>query len=156
MLLSAVGLGGAGVAALLGRSTPRGSTVSSSNSDSASQSASGVGPLGNGPYRRRDCTGAREAALSLRELVRELAELGENCQRGVNLTVSGATASPIGETLLVDWTPYRATQQGADAAVVRGDFAEGVRRYSQLIRDLMQAVREDDGTHRYRASASSR
>jgi protein phosphatase len=156
VLISAVGLGGAAVAALLGRPSAPGPSAGSTVHDSASQSASGIGPLGNGPYRRRDCAGAREAALSLRELVRELAELGESGERGVALAVSGAAASPIGETLVVDWTPYRATQQGADAAVVRGDFVEAVRRYSQLIRDLLRAVREDDGTHRYRSPVSSR
>ncbi|MGL4514277.1 MAG: PP2C family protein-serine/threonine phosphatase [Lacipirellulaceae bacterium] len=155
MLLAAAGLGGAAVAAFTGRPVALGSPVTAPLGPGDSASCSSAGAYGNGPYRRRDCAGAREAALSLRELVRELAELGENCERGVQLAVAAPTASPVGETLLVDWSPYRGTQEAADAAVVRGDFVEGVRRYSELVRTLMKAVREDDGTRRYRSPAAA-
>lgn len=106
------------------------------------------GPYGNGPYRCVDCHTAEQASNELRELVEQLAEV---CRAGD--TAEPAAEHPVvGMAPTFDWTPIEPMQQAAAQALASGDHSEALRRYAAVLRELMQRLRDDDGTHRYRAA----
>ncbi|TWT48343.1 putative protein phosphatase 2C-type [Botrimarina hoheduenensis] len=115
------------------------------------------GPYGNGPYRSEDCHDLRQTAQTLRELVDQLALLcrGEETNDSNHF---GDIASPvvIGTAPLLDWSPVEPLQQRAERSIEAGNFAAAIRDYAAVIRKLMQLVRADDGTHRYRAVTPGR
>lgn len=111
------------------------------------------GSYGNGPYRRTECGDRASAAGDLRDLVRELSNLDseEDTVRGGDGSNRQREHLPLGGKVPIDWAPFKKRQEEADGAFERGEFAVAIAGYSALIRSVMKAVREDDGTHRYRA-----
>ena len=144
MLLSAAGCGAAAVAAASMRAAPAGDRHTRWTQ----------GSYGNGPYRRVDCREPRAAAESLRQLVAELAGIGGSPQgEDHNASVSGGASAA--EIDVLDWAPYAEAQRAADASLRSGDARVAVRRYSELIRGVMQSVRDDDSTKRFRVASGA-
>lgn len=113
------------------------------------------GPYGNGPYRRTECGDLASAAGDLRDLVRELADLDseEDTVRPDGGAVVNAASGPLPGGLLVEWDTYKPDQEKADAAFEKGDNAAAMDDYASIIRRVMQSIRDDDGTHRYKANS---
>ena len=115
------------------------------------------GPYGNGPYRRYESGDGREAAEVLQALVGELAAVGEEPREELNGSSPGdssvlAEQASLSGRLLVNWSPFTKDLVEADASLARGEYRVAIEQYAQLVRGVMRAVREDDGTHRYRAA----
>ncbi|CAE7510370.1 stp_2 [Symbiodinium sp. CCMP2456] len=106
--------------------------------------------LGNGPYRRTECGDHAAAAGDLRDLVRELSSLRseEDTVRPEDAATNG---HPKAAPYYLDWEPFRALQQTADAAFERGDHLGAIKHYAEIIADAMALVRGDDNTRRYAA-----
>jgi len=145
LVASAIGLGAAVAYGLAARHTPEGRPAGALR-------ALG-GAYGNGPYRRTECGDLAAAAGDLRDLVRELSSLDseEDTVGPSDFAAAGGDAPPP-TGFLIDWKPFRAGQEEADAAYERGDYPDAIRRYSRVVSDVMEAVRTDDDTHRYRSS----
>lgn len=106
------------------------------------------GPYGNGPYRRVDCYTPAESAGVMRELVEQLAAV---CRAGDGPPTPGESQI-VGVAPSFDWSPIAPLQDAAASALDSSDGHGALRRYADLLRELMQRLREDDGTHRYRAA----
>ncbi|QDT69577.1 Putative protein phosphatase 2C-type [Planctomycetes bacterium MalM25] len=145
MLASAVGLGAALAYAFVMRKP---------SSEPAPNRSLG-GPYGNGPYRRIECGEQAAAAGDLHDLVRELADLesdDDTVRPGGDSHVTSDNGSLNGH-FMIDWTPHRPAHEEADAAFERRDYSEAILGYARVVREVVRAAREDDGTHRYKSSA---
>lgn len=145
MLASAIGLGAAVVYAF---------AVRKPSGEPAPNRSLG-GPYGNGPYRRVECGDQAAAAGDLHDLVRELADLeseDDTVRPGGDSHVNGQSGSLNGH-FMIDWAPHRPAHKEADAAFERRDYSRAIHGYAQVVRAVVQAAREDDGTHRYKNSA---
>lgn len=117
------------------------------------------GHHGKAPYRRFECGDHAAAAGDLREIVSQLAALqrdpgehepGNDTERPDG-TLSRLHASPgVNDQFSIDWGPFVEPQLAADAAFDASDFAAATIAYGRIVRSVMQSVREDDGTHRYK------
>ncbi|MEO0529884.1 MAG: protein phosphatase 2C domain-containing protein [Planctomycetota bacterium] len=149
MFASAIGLVASIVYAFTGRPATE---------PSASPQLSG-GPYGKGPYRRSECGDHAAAAGDLRDVVAQLAALhrdsdvqepGSGTERSDGMLSGINNGSVIAEPFSIDWTPFTEPRASADAAFEAGDFGKATVAYARLVGEVMQAVREDDGTHRYK------
>lgn len=108
------------------------------------------GPYGNGPYRAIDCHTTEQAARELRDLVEQLAEV---CRAG-DAAEPSLDHPVVGMAPTFDWTPIAPMQEAAGEALEAADHGESLRRYAALLGELMQRLRDDDGTHRFRAATT--
>lgn len=148
MLASAIGLGAALAYTFV---------VRRPSSGEPAPSRSLGGPYGNGPYRRIECGERSAAAGDLHDLVRELADLegdDDTVRPGGDSHVTSENGSVNGH-FIIDWTPHRTAHEEADAAFQRRDYPGAIHGYARVVRAVVQAAREDDGTHRYKSSAVS-
>lgn len=109
------------------------------------------GPHGKGPYRRTELGDLGSAAGDLRDLVRELSNLesDEDTVRTDDSTSLHVGPSPFPSGVMLNWKPFEDTHQEAEALFERGEFSAAIAAYASIIRNVMQTIREDDGTHRY-------
>lgn len=107
---------------------------------------------GKGPYRRTECGDLASAAGDLRDLVRELANLEseEDTVRTDDAARLQLGPSQFPAGALLNWKPFQESQDRADATFERGDFGGAIACYAAIIREVMQKIRDDDGTHRYK------
>lgn len=146
MLASAIGLGAAMVYAFAFRKT----------SAEPSLLRSLGGPYGNGPYRRIECGEQAAAAGDLHDLVRELSNLEseeDTVRPGGESALDSQNGSMNGH-FMIDWAPHRPAHEEADAAFERRDYPQAIHGYARVVRAVVQAARDDDGTHRYKQGAA--
>ncbi|MEN0109859.1 MAG: hypothetical protein AAF805_03965, partial [Planctomycetota bacterium] len=95
------------------------------------------GPYGSGPYRRCECGDGAKAADSLGQRLRELRE---GAAESNGFASHGVAA--------IEWAEHEARlSKAADASA-----GEAIALYAAVARDVLHAIREDDGTHRYPAA----
>jgi protein phosphatase len=105
--------------------------VFQANSNAASQTIKPLGgPYGNGPYRKATCPPNGSVVDALQEIAGKLRELPEK-QPG---------------DWTVDWQPFDAQRNDAEAAAKNGDYVSAIRSYGQAIRDIMRQLREQRPT----------
>lgn len=141
ILTTAIGFGASIAYAISGRKTPR----------SVDPQLPLGGPHGKGPYRRIECRDQAAAAESMRQLVTELADLASE-EDTVDSDDALAVEQPdaLVRGFLVDWAPHREAHEEADATYEKGDYAVSIASYASIMRSVVQAIRDDDGTHRYK------
>jgi protein phosphatase len=84
------------------------------------------GPYGNGPYRKSTCPPNGRVVESLQEIAGKLRELPDK-QPG---------------EWTVDWQPFDAQRDNAEAAAKNSDYVGAIRGYGEAIRDIMRQLRE--------------
>jgi protein phosphatase len=84
------------------------------------------GPYGNGPYRKSNCPPNGRVVESLQEIAGKLRELPDK-QPG---------------EWTVDWQPFDAQRDNAEAAAKNSDYVGAIRGYGEAIRDIMRQLRE--------------
>ncbi len=141
MLASAVGLGAAVAYAASERS--------SAKAPAASRPLGGS--FGNGPYRRTECGEPAAAAGVMQQIVAELAEL--SAEQSPDEVLAIESGEPISTGQVIDWAAHQDAQQEANDLLEKGNFAAAIAGYASIVRAVVQGIREDDGTHRYKAGS---
>ena len=129
MLLSAAGCGAAAVMAATKKANP--------NEESVARTTDG--PHGNGPYRKYPCDNPRQTTKQLRQLMKDLTSLESK------VTESDVFDQPthVGGLLVLDWSSQKKPLQEAQAAAKAGEHHRAIGLYGDLVRTMMQAVREE-------------